>query len=208
MISKNTKDEYNRLVRLHTRRNYTKHKELLDPKSLRGKSHHLDHIFSINKGYENNIPPEIIGHLTNLQIIPGSKNVIKNDKCNKSISELYEDIETNKIHDPIYDLSKTKNDESRSFNREELIAINERILLGEDKKTIANELNTTSHTIIRLLKQEGLFSYVYPVDLTDNEILDAIERNENGETLESIGKSYGVNRQRLSRMIKKYKDKL
>ncbi len=43
-------------------------------------AYHLDHIISINYGYKNNIPAEIIGSLYNLQFIPWKENIIKGSK--------------------------------------------------------------------------------------------------------------------------------
>jgi hypothetical protein len=42
--------------------------------------YHLDHIYPIVKGYENNIPPEIIGDITNLRYIYWKDNLKKADK--------------------------------------------------------------------------------------------------------------------------------
>lgn len=42
-------------------------------------AYQLDHIISISEGYSNNISPEIIGNIKNLQIIPWQKNLIKSN---------------------------------------------------------------------------------------------------------------------------------
>ena len=41
--------------------------------------YHLDHIISIKFGFNNNIDPEIIGHISNLQYIPYIDNIKKRD---------------------------------------------------------------------------------------------------------------------------------
>lgn len=42
---------------------------------------HLDHKISICFGFNNNIPPEVIGDISNLRFIPGTENVRKGAKC-------------------------------------------------------------------------------------------------------------------------------
>lgn len=61
--------------------------------------YHLDHIYSITEGYANNIPPQIIGHMTNLRWVKASENCSKRGKCLKTKQELikeYEEYENNK----------------------------------------------------------------------------------------------------------------
>lgn len=68
----------------------------INPDGLsRGKEYHLDHIYSRKEGFDNNIPPEIIGHWTNLRLMPAQKNNGKSSKCDKTIEKLYEDYENN-----------------------------------------------------------------------------------------------------------------
>jgi hypothetical protein len=43
-------------------------------------AYNLDHIYPIIKGFENNIPPEIIGDISNLRFIPWKENLHKSDK--------------------------------------------------------------------------------------------------------------------------------
>ena len=43
-------------------------------------AYHLDHIYPIIKGFEDNIPPEIIGDISNLRFIPWKENLQKADK--------------------------------------------------------------------------------------------------------------------------------
>lgn len=44
---------------------------------IRENGYHLDHIYPKSKGFDNNIPPELIGDIRNLRIIPGIDNVKK-----------------------------------------------------------------------------------------------------------------------------------
>jgi hypothetical protein len=41
--------------------------------------YHVDHIYPKSKGYDNKIPPQLIGDIKNLRIIPGYDNVKKRD---------------------------------------------------------------------------------------------------------------------------------
>ena len=60
----------------------------------RGKDFHLDHIFSIIHGFNNNIIPCIIGSYINLRIIPAKDNHIKCQKSDISIHELFDSFES------------------------------------------------------------------------------------------------------------------
>ena len=53
---------------------------------------HLDHVFSIKEGFLNDIDPQIIAHVTNLKIIKSFDNCSKGSKCDKTIDQLFEDI--------------------------------------------------------------------------------------------------------------------
>ena len=59
----------------------------------RGKSgvngaYHLDHKFSIIEGFKNNIKPEIIGSINNLEFIPWEENLLKRAKCSITKEQL------------------------------------------------------------------------------------------------------------------------
>ena len=45
------------------------------------KNYAIDHKISISFGYKNNIPPEIIGNINNLQMLPAPENSRKNKDC-------------------------------------------------------------------------------------------------------------------------------
>lgn len=58
--------------------------------------YHLDHIYSIRDGFLNNVPPEIVGHWTNLRLIPREENQRKNYKSELTLEELillYKDVQ-------------------------------------------------------------------------------------------------------------------
>jgi hypothetical protein len=51
-------------------------------------AYHLDHKYSIIEGFRNNIKPEIIGNIKNLEFIPWEENIKKRTKCSITIEEL------------------------------------------------------------------------------------------------------------------------
>lgn len=68
---------------------------LLDNHERRGLAgvdgaYHLDHKYSIQQGYLNGVPPELIGSVKNLEFIPWEENVKKQNKCGITKEELYE----------------------------------------------------------------------------------------------------------------------
>ena len=84
---------YYNAVRNLSDRNYKKHKALINPCNFsRGRtSYHLDHIFSIKEAYENNVPVEVVSHVSNLQMLKYDVNIAKGGLSDKSLSELFED---------------------------------------------------------------------------------------------------------------------
>jgi hypothetical protein len=53
-------------------------------------SYSLDHKFSVQAGFINNIPPYIIGNICNLEFILFTENSSKREKCSISLDELLE----------------------------------------------------------------------------------------------------------------------
>jgi hypothetical protein len=53
-------------------------------------SYSLDHKFSVQAGFKNNIPPYIIGNICNLEFIPSKDNSSKREACSISLDELLE----------------------------------------------------------------------------------------------------------------------
>ena len=84
-------------VRNLSDRNYKKHKSLINPNnSNRGRTlYHLDHIFSIKDGFENNVPVEVISHRSNLRMLKYDENIVKGGCSDKSLSALFEDFYRN-----------------------------------------------------------------------------------------------------------------
>lgn len=52
-------------------------------------TYHLDHMFSISDGFKENIPPYIIGHISNLIMLPASDNLSKSGKSSVTKEELF-----------------------------------------------------------------------------------------------------------------------
>lgn len=87
---------YNERVKLFTEDSWYYSYSRINPDGLeRGKEYHLDHIYSRKTGFDNNIPPEIIGHWTNLRLMIARENNGKSSKCDKTIDKLYEDYYDN-----------------------------------------------------------------------------------------------------------------
>lgn len=93
-------EEYVKLVRRHTGRSYKKHKDNINPNDLKlshQDGYHVDHIYSKIQGFHDCVPPEVIGHWTNLRIVPGLYNITKNSKCDKTLNQLYKDYKEQKL---------------------------------------------------------------------------------------------------------------
>jgi len=50
--------------------------------------YHLDHIYSIRDGFVNNVPPEIVGHWSNLRLIPREENQRKSQKSERKLEDV------------------------------------------------------------------------------------------------------------------------
>ncbi len=84
--------EYYNKVKIATNKNWYEHFHSINPNGLqRSRDLHLDHIYSIAEGFTNNIPPEIIGHWTNLRLLPKLDNSSKGANSHKTKEQLYED---------------------------------------------------------------------------------------------------------------------
>lgn len=75
-----------------TELNWKKHFDLINPDRINRSKNALDHIYSIQQGFRDNIPPYIIGHWTNLRIIDMRENSIKGMKCGKTKDQLFDDF--------------------------------------------------------------------------------------------------------------------
>jgi hypothetical protein len=84
---------YENIVDRITRESWNYHHDKVNPDNLaRGKGYELDHKYSKHQGFLNQVPPEIIGHYSNLQMIPRYANRKKYNKCSITIEQLYEGI--------------------------------------------------------------------------------------------------------------------
>jgi hypothetical protein len=85
-------EEYYNAVNLVTKKNWYEHFHRINPNKLqRSRDLHLDHIYSIAEGFKNDILPEIVGHWTNLRLLPKIENSSKGAECHKTKEQLYED---------------------------------------------------------------------------------------------------------------------
>jgi hypothetical protein len=90
---KNDFELYEEKVDNFTYASWKYHQDKINPNNLpRGSEYELDHKFSKHAGFVNNIPPEIIGHYANLELIPKIENRSKKTKCSITEEELYEAV--------------------------------------------------------------------------------------------------------------------
>lgn len=91
-IAKDLKSEwevYKEQVNNYTYKSWKYHQDKINPFKLkRGKEYELDHKFSITEGFKQNIKPEIIGHYSNLELIPKFKNRSKRINCSITVEDL------------------------------------------------------------------------------------------------------------------------
>jgi len=84
---------YKESVYKETRITISKYKNLIENIELRGRNYHLDHIFSIIDGFNNNVDPKIIAHVINLRIVNYHKNCSKHKRSDITLNELLKKIE-------------------------------------------------------------------------------------------------------------------
>ena len=77
-------EAYRRTVRRLTEQTYRKYKLEINPLNLRrslgSSGFHLDHKQSIIDGFDKGIPPEVLAHKSNLQMLSGPENISKGRK--------------------------------------------------------------------------------------------------------------------------------
>lgn len=107
-ISTPEKEKYYKEVWSYTETYYQHYRDTIDPENLRGINggHRLDHIYSIFQGYRDGIPPEVLGHYSNLQILEEGVNRMKSKDCWKTKEELVEDFNNKIFNNPIYVIKK------------------------------------------------------------------------------------------------------
>lgn len=82
---------YDSVIRL-TKISWNTHFDKINPKKLNRSKWDLDHIFSIQEGFRQSIPPYIIAHWTNLRMLEPKKNYSKGMRCDKTKEQLFEDF--------------------------------------------------------------------------------------------------------------------
>lgn len=90
--SKSELAKYKFLVCLATRQQPIQNLESFDKRGPTGKdgAFHLDHIYPITQGFENKIPPEIIGHICNLRFIPWKENISKGNRLTNEAFDIFQ----------------------------------------------------------------------------------------------------------------------
>uniref|UniRef100_A0A6M3J7N3 Uncharacterized protein n=1 Tax=viral metagenome TaxID=1070528 RepID=A0A6M3J7N3_9ZZZZ len=82
---------YKLVVRRITNNNFKKYYSFINPNNFkRGKSYHVDHVYSIIDGFDNNILPVVIANPMNLRVIPARENILKKRKSLVSVDILFE----------------------------------------------------------------------------------------------------------------------
>jgi hypothetical protein len=77
-----------------TEESWKTHFDKINPCRLDRSKNALDHIYSIQQGFRDKIPPYIIGHWSNLLVISLSENSQKGMRCDKTKEQLFEDFDT------------------------------------------------------------------------------------------------------------------
>ena len=84
---------YYEAVKKFTEESWSNHFDKINPDRVnRSKTHDVDHIYSIQQGFRDNIPAYIIGHWTNLRMLPKPENYSKGMRCDKTQEQLFEDF--------------------------------------------------------------------------------------------------------------------
>lgn len=83
---------YREAVLRYTKESWNDHFDKVNPLRLDRSRYTLDHIYSIQQGFLDNIPSYIIGHWTNLRMISKKENSSKGMRCDKSQEQLFEDF--------------------------------------------------------------------------------------------------------------------
>lgn len=80
---------YREQVLAYTYKSWKHYQHKINPLGLvRGSEYELDHKFSITEGFKQNVDPEIIGHYSNLELLPKADNRSKRINCSITLEEL------------------------------------------------------------------------------------------------------------------------
>lgn len=85
-VFKTDYEKYRQAVWRFSNRSYKKYMS----EQLRDRHNHLDHVLSIVEGFKNNVPPEVMGSIHNLQMLDGHMNRSKSYRSEISPAELLE----------------------------------------------------------------------------------------------------------------------
>ena len=85
---------YRLAVKMHSERSYRKHFHELNLERKRRSRHqyHLDHIFPVVEGWLQGVPPEVIAHPKNLQLLWCTDNIVKGARTDVTLDAFYERI--------------------------------------------------------------------------------------------------------------------
>jgi hypothetical protein len=86
------RDLYYSQVAKITKLNWIENFDKINPFRLDRSKYNLDHIFSIQEGFRQSIPPYIIGHWTNLRMLEAKENYSKGRRCDKTKNQLFTDF--------------------------------------------------------------------------------------------------------------------
>ena len=75
-----------------TRVSWKEEFDKINPTRLNRSEVDLDHIYSIQQGFRDSIPPYIIGHWTNLRMLSKTENYSKGMRCDKTQDRLFNDF--------------------------------------------------------------------------------------------------------------------
>lgn len=79
-------EKYRREVWKFSNQQFVEYYYQINPTNIkRGTHFHLDHKYSIQQGWQNNVSPEIIGGWKNLQLLPAKHNQSKSNKCSVAL---------------------------------------------------------------------------------------------------------------------------
>lgn len=82
-------EKYRREVWKISNQQFVEHYYAINPTNIRrGPKFHLDHKYSIQQGWQNNVSPEIIGGWKNLQMLPAKHNQSKSNKCSVTLESI------------------------------------------------------------------------------------------------------------------------
>lgn len=94
---KSDRQKYYEEVGRLTKINWINHFDKINPNRLDRSKWNLDHIFSVQEGFKQNVDPAIIAHYTNLRMLEPSKNYSKGMRCDKTLEQLLEDYNKSEI---------------------------------------------------------------------------------------------------------------